>query len=237
MKDCIFKCKEAFTLAEVLVTMGIIGVVAAMTVPTLMQNYQRQSFVTQLRKVYSEVGQAAERYKSDNNVVSLRESRLRNNSEELNRFMNTYFKVVRNCNGSYAPCFADYYETIEGKDIPVRNYSCKFTGVLASGAAICADSDDSASSTPADRDVNGDGTIDENDVIKNDGVIGGAVLGFDIDVNGPQGPNIGGRDLFSMAVAPDGTVFDPKYVSGQSPATNGSWGIGKILEDGWQMNY
>lgn len=32
---------KGFTLAEVLVTLGIIGVVSAMTVPTLMQNYQR----------------------------------------------------------------------------------------------------------------------------------------------------------------------------------------------------
>lgn len=30
-----------FTLAEVLVTLGIIGVVSAMTVPTLMQNYKK----------------------------------------------------------------------------------------------------------------------------------------------------------------------------------------------------
>ena len=49
----------AFTLAEVLVTLGIIGVVSAMTVPTLMQNYQRQSYVTQLHKVYNEVQQAS----------------------------------------------------------------------------------------------------------------------------------------------------------------------------------
>ena len=45
----------AFTLAEVLVTLGIIGVVSAMTVPTLMQNYQRQSYVTQLHKTYNEM--------------------------------------------------------------------------------------------------------------------------------------------------------------------------------------
>ena len=44
------KNKLGFTLAEVLVTLGIIGVVSAMTVPTLMQNYQRQSYVTQLHK-------------------------------------------------------------------------------------------------------------------------------------------------------------------------------------------
>ena len=53
----VFEMKPAFTLAEVLVTLGIIGVVSAMTVPTLMQNYQRQSYVTQLHKVYNEVGQ------------------------------------------------------------------------------------------------------------------------------------------------------------------------------------
>lgn len=43
-----------FTLSEVLVTLGIIGVVSAMTVPTLMNNYQRQAYVTQLHKVYNE---------------------------------------------------------------------------------------------------------------------------------------------------------------------------------------
>ena len=47
--------KAAFTLAEVLITLGIIGVVSAMTVPTLMQNYQRQSYVTQLHKTYNEM--------------------------------------------------------------------------------------------------------------------------------------------------------------------------------------
>ena len=56
------KFNNGFTLAEVLVTLGIIGVVSAMTVPTLMQNYQRQSYVTQLHKVYNEVSQAMVQY-------------------------------------------------------------------------------------------------------------------------------------------------------------------------------
>ena len=51
--------KPAFTLAEVLVTLGIIGVVSAMTVPSLMQNHQRKTYVTQLHKVYNELQQAA----------------------------------------------------------------------------------------------------------------------------------------------------------------------------------
>ena len=47
-----------FTLAEVLITLGIIGVVAAMTIPTLIQKHQKQTILTQLKKAYSELGQA-----------------------------------------------------------------------------------------------------------------------------------------------------------------------------------
>ena len=42
--------KSAFTLAEVLITLAIIGVVAAMTLPTLIQNHQKQTYVTGLKK-------------------------------------------------------------------------------------------------------------------------------------------------------------------------------------------
>ena len=45
--------KAAFTLAEVLITLGIIGVVAAMTLPSLIQNYHEKQRVTQLKKAYS----------------------------------------------------------------------------------------------------------------------------------------------------------------------------------------
>ena len=38
--------KRAFTLAEVLITLGIIGVVAALTIPTLINNYQTKSWAT-----------------------------------------------------------------------------------------------------------------------------------------------------------------------------------------------
>lgn len=42
--------KIAFTLAEVLITLGIIGVVAAMTLPSLITNYQEKQRVSQLKK-------------------------------------------------------------------------------------------------------------------------------------------------------------------------------------------
>ncbi|MEE3350319.1 MAG: type II secretion system protein, partial [Candidatus Gastranaerophilaceae bacterium] len=47
------KNKLAFTLAEVLITLGIIGVVAALTLPALIQNYQKQVYVNALKKSVS----------------------------------------------------------------------------------------------------------------------------------------------------------------------------------------
>lgn len=48
----------AFTLAEVLITLGIIGVVAAMTIPVLVQKYKEQATVTRVKKFYSVFSQA-----------------------------------------------------------------------------------------------------------------------------------------------------------------------------------
>ena len=49
---------NAFTLAEVLITLGVIGVVAAMTMPTLIQNYRKHVVETRLEKFYSMINQA-----------------------------------------------------------------------------------------------------------------------------------------------------------------------------------
>lgn len=51
--------KKGFTLAEVLITLGIIGVVAAMTIPTLIQNTNSVRFATQFKKSVSTLSQAA----------------------------------------------------------------------------------------------------------------------------------------------------------------------------------
>ena len=50
--------KVAFTLAEVLITLGIIGIVAALTLPTLITNYREKQRVIQLKKTYSTLQQA-----------------------------------------------------------------------------------------------------------------------------------------------------------------------------------
>src|SRR5574344_762048 len=51
---CYSKIKRtAFTLAEVLIVLGIIGIVASMTIPTLMNKVAKQEYVAGLKKFYS----------------------------------------------------------------------------------------------------------------------------------------------------------------------------------------
>ncbi|MDR1327482.1 MAG: type II secretion system GspH family protein [Heliobacteriaceae bacterium] len=50
--------RRAFTLAEVLITLGIIGVVAALTLPNLIYNHTKSVVETRLKKVYSTMNQA-----------------------------------------------------------------------------------------------------------------------------------------------------------------------------------
>lgn len=48
----------AFTLAEVLITLGVIGVVAALTYPMLSKKYQEQAIITKYKKLYSTLANA-----------------------------------------------------------------------------------------------------------------------------------------------------------------------------------
>ncbi len=61
--------KFGFTLAEVLITLGIIGVVAAVTMPTLIAKYQKHVTETRLKKSYSLINQAIKMSEIDNGLV------------------------------------------------------------------------------------------------------------------------------------------------------------------------
>src|SRR5574344_2924173 len=56
----------AFTLAEVLITLGIIGIVAAMTIPTLITRSQQNQVITHLQKFYSTLTNALNRSTIEN---------------------------------------------------------------------------------------------------------------------------------------------------------------------------
>ncbi len=218
--------KQGFTLAEVLVTLGIIGVVSAMTVPTLMQNYQRKSYVTQLHKVYNELQQAAQQYMTDRNAVNLREAGLTSN-DALANFVKTYFKVVKECGEEQEPCFAANYTKISGKDMG-EGTGQPLNMTIASGVSF-------------GFGISSTGTANNN-----------RVAIFDVDINGPQGPNIAGRDVFILGLFNNGIVDEYGLTTAPGDkdsrenlfntncnSSNATWTgcFGKILNDNWEMTY
>ncbi len=230
------KLSLGFTLAEVLVTLAIIGVVAAMTVPTLMQNYQRKSYVTQLHKVYSELQQAFLQFKNDKNALNLAEAGLANQAT-ANEFMKTYFKTVNVCAKLEEPCvYNGKYKNINGTTLSNSWWSDVNCVVLASGASIC---------------------IEKFHADKIGNVRYGHIF---IDINGLQGPNVAGRDAFAVVYYEDGTIDEEgiapvcndkkecsmpanasdlreqKFAKCQSD-TIFKGCFGKILNDNWEMNY
>lgn len=60
---------RAFTLAEVLITLGIIGVVAAMTMPALVAEHQKKVAATRLEKFYSIMSQAVIRWEAEEGII------------------------------------------------------------------------------------------------------------------------------------------------------------------------
>ena len=59
------KKRAAFTLAEVLITLGIIGIVGAMTLPSVVSKYQEKAWLTAFKKTYSVLTQAYLRASED----------------------------------------------------------------------------------------------------------------------------------------------------------------------------
>ena len=91
MLNCQRKC--AFTLAQVLITLGIIGVVEAMTLPTLIAQYKRQSAETKLKKFYSVINQALQMSIAEHGEIEFNFSNDTNNdkhSAEVDDFFKKY---------------------------------------------------------------------------------------------------------------------------------------------------
>ena len=61
---------KAFTLAEVLITLGVIGVVAAMTMPSVIKHYQQQATVSKVKKFYTTINQAIRQSEVENGSCS-----------------------------------------------------------------------------------------------------------------------------------------------------------------------
>ena len=88
---------KAFTLAEVLITLGVIGVVAALTIPSLVNSYRSLVLQTQFKKVYSILSQALI-YTSEELGENLHQKYVPNQPEGWAgavEFRETYFKYLQ----------------------------------------------------------------------------------------------------------------------------------------------
>ena len=89
--------RHAFTLAEVLITLGIIGVVAAMTMPTLIAKYQKKQTVTQLKKAYAELNKAVSYSEIENGDCKYWDYNL-NSLDFYNKYLSKYLQNTTGVN-------------------------------------------------------------------------------------------------------------------------------------------
>jgi Tfp pilus assembly major pilin PilA len=97
--------KAAFTLAETLIAIGIIGVVSALTIPTLIKNYQKRVIETNLKKTFAELQSVIKQSEAENGSFEGWDYTL-----TWYDFMNTYiapYMKIRQCKSG--ECFAKWH--------------------------------------------------------------------------------------------------------------------------------
>lgn len=87
---------KAFTMAEVLITLGVIGIVAAMTLPTLINKYQETQFKSAYKKAYSEFSQVLQSSIINHEFNRTTTFEKTATLEELN-LMKKNFKILKDC--------------------------------------------------------------------------------------------------------------------------------------------
>lgn len=224
--------KKGFTLAEVLITLSIVGVVAILTIPATMRNYQKKVYVTQLQKVYSQISEAALAIMNDEHVDNFYETFAGTNStcdtagnctQGLGYFINKYINpTMKDCANTGCLPTVSSYKTLSGDFAgdPAGEYCAQ----TQNGATIC-------------------GFFNPRNTC----------MSIAVDVNGIEKPNIVGRDLFVMDIHEDGAISD--YGSGCSAGSQGCAAsqcnqgttdgiysracgcLTSVIEAGWKMEY
>lgn len=125
-----------------MITLGIIGVVAAMTMPVIIGNYQKKQVVNQLKKAYSELSQAIRISEGQYGVIDSWDfSDFSTAQERANYFAQNYIfpniKILQSCFPSSEKCWADVY-SIDGvkSQSYINNYAGRNSFVTSSGYSV-----------------------------------------------------------------------------------------------------
>ncbi len=185
----------AFTLAEVLITLGIIGIVAAMTMPTLIHKNEERVTITKVKKFYSVMNQALLMAIKDNGYVD--EWNLNAELDEngdmqdslLANYLKPYLKISKDC-ASENNCIASVnYKLLDGSDWGNYGVSKRYYKmILADGSYLWTR--DSGS---------GKCNISDGGYPNTCGIIW-------FDVNGKKPPNAVGKDTFVFLVLKNSIV-------------------------------
>lgn len=89
--------KKAFTLAETLITLGIIGIILAITLPTVITTYQKEKTISYVKKFYNEINNAIRLSVVQNGDVDLWMPKQQDNTYQENvEFLENYvFPYIR----------------------------------------------------------------------------------------------------------------------------------------------
>lgn len=184
-----------FTLAEVLITLAIIGVVAAMTLPTLITSGRNKQLESALKKEYSIVAQALDLYNADYGIRLTSENAAGWGVKDI---IIKYFKILKDCGyGS-----EDTSEALEKVCIP--NY---------------VNTGSTENNSTNYKTLNGKSNIDlkyfdDGQFVLVDGSLvllenkSGGQLFISVDVNGyNKRPNRLGQDLFMFEINEKGALL------------------------------
>ncbi len=174
LNDLTTSKKAAFTLAETLITLAVIGIVAAMTIPTLINNYQEKVTIVKVKKIYSVISNAYEMSKIENGDYSEWGTKEREDKSTI--FADKivpYLKINKICGYESKGCFPDitYNYLTNKKWYYIEQDSKAYKFIMT------------------------DGTLIALEEYPNFGKVFA-------DVNGFKGPNILGKDVFGFYVLP-----------------------------------
>lgn len=207
--------KYGFTLAEVLITLGIIGIVAAMTLPTLINKTQNQELITSFKKVYSELSQVYMKIKADNGGTF---DGICKSADDYYTLFAKYMKKVQICEKGtvYGKCWAKNWYASNGIKIS-SSESESSSLILPSGTSMLfyfmSESCDSANEL---KEPIGCGRIR-------------------VDLNGIKRPNIVGKDIFDFYITKDALI--PRGSDKTTVEMTDDWGRAAYVLQYGKMDY
>lgn len=224
------KAKFGFTLAEVLITLGIIGIVAAMTIPTLLTKLHNRHTESILKEDYSLLQQMMTSANDDGAMSSVAEI---NNMEQMENWFRTYFlPYIKTANVCYDTrgCWISDAKLLDGSRITSSLVGCGARTIsfkLFNGSNVCMDDYDAGSIFR----IFGVNTSESLDLV------------FYIDTNGDKNPNMLGKDIFILVFKPEIEKFVPagsdrtqkEIEQNCSKGGNGRWCMALVKSRGWKI--